>query len=128
MVTEEAAQAWEAEAKARDDAARAREEATKAHEDLAPLLAHVKELGEDVALVIDQRDALNIQIGMASARIRTLEDEIVTLKGTVRERDEALSGTGREIEALRVAVHDKDEALRVLEKACGELHGEVVGW
>jgi hypothetical protein len=33
------------------------------------------------------------------------------LKGTVRERDEALSGTGREIETLRAAVRDKDEAL-----------------
>jgi hypothetical protein len=31
---------------------------------------------------------------MASARVRTLEDEVVTLKGTVWERDEALSGTG----------------------------------
>jgi hypothetical protein len=31
---------------------------------------------------------------MASARVRTLEDEVVTLKGTVRERDEALSGAG----------------------------------
>jgi hypothetical protein len=34
---------------------------------------------------------------MASARVGTLEDEVVTLKGMVRERDEALSGTGREI-------------------------------
>jgi uncharacterized protein (UPF0335 family) len=65
---------------------------------------------------------------MASTRIRTLEDEVVTLKGTVRERDEALSGTGREIEALRAVVHDKDEALRAYEKACGELCDEVVGW
>jgi hypothetical protein len=32
----------------------------KAHEDLAPLLAHVKELEEDVALVGGQCDALNI--------------------------------------------------------------------
>jgi hypothetical protein len=48
---------------------------------------------------------------MASAHVRTLEDEVVTLKVTVRERDEALSSTGREIEALRVVVHDKDEAL-----------------
>jgi hypothetical protein len=83
----------------------------KACEDLAPLLVHVKELEEDVALVSGQRDALNIQIGMASAHVRTLEDEVVTLKVTVRERDEALSSTGREIEALRVVVHDKDEAL-----------------
>jgi hypothetical protein len=65
---------------------------------------------------------------MASAHVRTLEDEVVTLKGTVRERDEALLGTDREIEALRAAVHDKDEALRASEKACGELRDEVVGW
>jgi chromosome segregation ATPase len=82
-VREEAAQAWEDEAKAHDDVARAREEAAKAREDLASLLARVKELDEDVALVIGQHDALNIQIRMASARIRTLEDEVVTLKGMV---------------------------------------------
>jgi HD superfamily phosphodiesterase len=81
-VREEAAQAREAEAKAREDTARAQEEA-KAREDLAPLLACVKELEEDVALVSGQRDALNIQVGMASACVRTLEDEVVTLKGTV---------------------------------------------
>jgi hypothetical protein len=63
--------------------ARAREEAAKAHEDLAPLLAHVKELEEDVALVGGQRDALNIRVRMVSTRVRTLEDEVVTLKGTV---------------------------------------------
>jgi chromosome segregation ATPase len=91
--------------------ARAREEVAKAREDLAPLLAHVKELKEDVAIVGGQRDALNIQIGMAFARVRTLEDEVVTLKGTVQERDEALLGTSWEIEVLRAAVHDKDEAL-----------------
>jgi hypothetical protein len=65
---------------------------------------------------------------MASARVRTLEDEVVTLKGMVRERDEALSGTDQEIEALRAAVHDKDEDLRASEKACGELSDEVMGW
>jgi hypothetical protein len=65
---------------------------------------------------------------MASARVITLEDEVVTLKGTVRERDEALSGTGREIEVLRAALHDRDEALRASKKTCGELHDEVVGW
>jgi hypothetical protein len=48
-----------------------------------PLLARVKELEEDVALVSGQRDALNIQIRMASAHVRTLEDEVVTLKGMV---------------------------------------------
>jgi chromosome segregation ATPase len=88
----------------------------------------VKELEEDVALVSGQRDALNIQIRMASARVGTLEDEVATLKGTVRERDEALSVTGREIEVLRAAVHDKDEALRASEKAREELRDEVVGW
>jgi chromosome segregation ATPase len=121
-------QAREAKAKAREDAAKAREEAAKAREDLAPLLARVKELEEDVASVSNQRDALNIKIGMASTRVRTLEDEVVMLKGTVQERDEALSGTGREIEMLRAAVRDKDEALQVVEKAREELHDEVVGW
>jgi chromosome segregation ATPase len=82
-VREEAAQAREAEAKAREDTARAREEAAKAREDLVPMLACVKELEEDVALVGGQHDTLNIQIGMASARVGTLEDEVVTLKGTV---------------------------------------------
>jgi hypothetical protein len=43
----------------------------------------MKELKEDVALVSGQRDALNIQIGMTSARVGTLEDEVATLKGTV---------------------------------------------
>jgi hypothetical protein len=58
VVREEAAQARET--KAREDAAKAWEEATKAHEDLASLLARVKELEEDIALVGGQRDALNI--------------------------------------------------------------------
>jgi hypothetical protein len=88
----------------------------------------VKELEEDIALVGGQRDALNVQVGMASARIRSLEDEVVMLTGAVRESDEALSGASREIEVLKVAVHDKDEALRVSEKTCGELRNEVVGW
>jgi chromosome segregation ATPase len=111
-----------------EDAARVREEAAKAREDLTPLLARVKELEEDIALVGGQRDALNIQIGMASAHVRTLESEVVTLSGTVRERDEALSSAGREVEALRAALHDRDEALRASEKMCGELRDEVVGW
>jgi uncharacterized protein (DUF3084 family) len=59
-VREEAVQAREAKAKAREDAARAREEAAKAREDLTPLLARVKVLEEDIALVGGQRDALNI--------------------------------------------------------------------
>jgi hypothetical protein len=57
-----------------------------------------------------------------------LTEEVKTLKGIIRERDEALSGTGREIETLRVAVSDKGEALRAAEKACGELCDEIVGW
>jgi uncharacterized coiled-coil DUF342 family protein len=48
---EEAAQAREDVAEAREDATKAREETTKAHEDRAPLLARVKELEEDIALV-----------------------------------------------------------------------------
>jgi HD superfamily phosphodiesterase len=63
--------------------AKAREKAAKAREDLAPLLARVKELEEDVALVSGQRDALNVQIGMASTRVGTLENEVTTLRGTV---------------------------------------------
>jgi chromosome segregation ATPase len=128
VVKEEAAQAREAEAKAREDTTRAREEAAKAHEDLVPLLARVKELEEDIALVGGQRDALNIQVRMASTHVRTLEDKVVTLKGTVRERDEALSGADREIEVLRATIRDRDEALRASEKTCGELCDEVVGW
>jgi chromosome segregation ATPase len=111
----------------RDDAEKAWEEAAKACEDLAPLLARVKELEEDVALVSDQRDALNVQIGMASARVRTLENEVTTLEGTIRERDEALSGTDREIETLRAIVRNKDEALQAAEKARKELRDEIVG-
>jgi hypothetical protein len=88
----------------------------------------VKELEEDIALVGGQRDALNIQVGMASAHVRTLEDEVVKLKRTVRERDEALSGAGREIEVLRATVHNRDEALRASEKTCRELRDEVMGW
>jgi hypothetical protein len=82
-VREKAAQAREAEAKAREDATRAREEAAKAREDHAPLLVRVKELEEDIALVGGQHDAFNIQVRMASAHVRTLEDEVVMLKGTV---------------------------------------------
>jgi hypothetical protein len=43
----------------------------------------VKELEEDITLVGGQRDALNVQVEMASAHIKTLEDEVVMLKGTV---------------------------------------------
>jgi uncharacterized protein (DUF3084 family) len=59
-VREEVAQAREAVAKAHEDTARAQEEAAKAREELTSLLAHVKELEEDVTLVGGQRDALNI--------------------------------------------------------------------
>jgi hypothetical protein len=65
---------------------------------------------------------------MASTCVRTLEDEVMTLKGMVRERDEALSGTGQEIEVLRATVDDRNEALRASEKTCGELRDEVMGW
>jgi chromosome segregation ATPase len=65
---------------------------------------------------------------MASTRVGTLENEVTTLKGTVRERDEALSGTGQEIETLRATVRDRDEALRAVEKAHEELRDEVMGW
>jgi hypothetical protein len=80
---EEAVQARDAAAEACEDAAKAREEVAKAREDLAPLLARVKEFEEDVALVSGQRDALNVQIRLASARISTLTEEVKVLKGTV---------------------------------------------
>jgi peptidoglycan hydrolase CwlO-like protein len=64
----------------------------------------VKELEEDVALVSGQRDALNVQIRLVSACLETLKNEVMALKETVRARDEALSGTGREIEMLRATV------------------------
>jgi hypothetical protein len=80
-IREEATQSQEAKAKVREYVAKAQEEAAKAREDLVPLLAHVKVLEEDVALVSGQRDALNIQIGVASARVGTLENEVTMLKG-----------------------------------------------
>jgi chromosome segregation ATPase len=88
----------------------------------------VKELEEDIALVSGQRDALHVQIGLVSAHVGTLKNEVTTLKGTVRERDEALSGTGREIEMLRATVRDKGKAFQVAEKARDELRDEIVGW
>jgi hypothetical protein len=42
-------------------------------------------------------------------------------------KNEALSGTGREIEALRVILHDRDEALQAAKKAHDELHDQIVG-
>jgi chromosome segregation ATPase len=56
---EEAVQTWEIAAKAREDMTKAQEEAAKTHEDHASLLARVKELEEDIALVSGQRDTLN---------------------------------------------------------------------
>jgi uncharacterized protein (DUF3084 family) len=67
----------------REDATKAQEEAAKALEDHAPLLAHVKELEKDVALVSGQRDALDVQIGLVSTRVETLESKVMTLKETV---------------------------------------------
>jgi hypothetical protein len=43
----------------------------------------VKELEEDVALISGQRDALNMQIKLVSARVRTLTKKVKTLKETV---------------------------------------------
>jgi hypothetical protein len=48
---------------------------------------------------------------MASACVGTLENKVATLTGTVRERDEALSGTGWEIETLRATIRYRDVAL-----------------
>jgi chromosome segregation ATPase len=107
---------------------RAEEEMAKTREDHAPLLAHVKELEEDVTLVSGQRDALNVQIELVSARLETLKNEVVVLKETVRARDEALSGTGREIETLMATVRDRNKAPRAAEKAHDELRDQIVGW
>jgi chromosome segregation ATPase len=63
-----------------------------------------------------------------SAHVGTLENEVTTLKGTVRERDEALSGASREIETLRATVRDKGEALQAAEKARDELRDKIMGW
>jgi chromosome segregation ATPase len=107
---------------------KAQEEAAKARGDLAPLLARVKELEEDIALISGQRDALNVQIRLVFARVETLTEEVETLKDTVRERDKALSGTDREIKTPRATIYDKDETLRAAEKAHGELWDQIVGW
>jgi chromosome segregation ATPase len=96
---------------------KAQEEAAKSREDHTALLAHVKEL-----------EALNVQIGLVSARVETLESEVVTLKETIQSRDETLSGTDREIETLRAIIHDRDEALRAAEKAHSELCNQIMGW
>jgi chromosome segregation ATPase len=127
-VKEEAAQARAAEVTAREDATRAREEVTQAREALVPLSARVKELEEDVTLVSRHRDTLNIQIGQVTARFEALKNEVAMLSGAVLERDEALLNARQEIETLRAAVHDRDDALQALEKTCGGLRDEVVGW
>jgi chromosome segregation ATPase len=112
---------------AREDATRAREEAAKAREALVPLLACIKELEEYVTLVSKHRDTLNVQIGQVTARFEALKNEVATLSGAIRERDEALSNASRENESLRAAVRDRDGALQALEKTCGGLCNEVVG-
>jgi NACalpha-BTF3-like transcription factor len=56
---EVAEQAQDAVAKAHEEATKAREGA-KVREGLAPLLARVKELEEDIALVSGQHDALDV--------------------------------------------------------------------
>jgi hypothetical protein len=43
----------------------------------------MKELEEDIAHVSDQRDVLNVQIGLVSARIGALTKEDEALKETV---------------------------------------------
>jgi chromosome segregation ATPase len=106
---------------------KAQQEVAKTHEDHVPLLACVKELEEDVALVSGQRDTLNIQIGLVSARLETLKNEVVAFKEIIRVRDEALPGTNRGIEMLRAIVHDRDEALQAVEKAHGELRDQIMG-
>jgi chromosome segregation ATPase len=73
-------------------------------------------------------DALNVQIEEVSARFGALKDEVVTLSGVIQERDEALSNASREIEVLRATVRDKDDALQALERTCGGLCDEAVGW
>jgi chromosome segregation ATPase len=88
----------------------------------------VKELEEDIALVSRHRDALNVQIGEVSARFGALKDEVATLSGAIQERDEALSNARQEIETLRAAIRDRDGALQALERTCGGLRDEVVGW
>jgi uncharacterized coiled-coil DUF342 family protein len=60
VLKEEATHAQDTMAKALEYTTKAREEASRAHEDLPSLLARVKELEEDIALVSGQHDALNV--------------------------------------------------------------------
>jgi predicted nucleic acid-binding Zn-ribbon protein len=71
----------------------------------------VKELEEDVTLVSRHRNTLNVQIGQVTARFEALKNEVATLSGAVRERDEALSNARQEIETLTTVVRDRDGAL-----------------
>jgi hypothetical protein len=57
-----------------------------------------------------------------------LKDEVTMLSGVIRERDEALSNASREIKVLRVIVRGKDETLQALERTCGGLRDEAMGW
>jgi hypothetical protein len=47
------------------------------------------------------------------------QNEVATLSGAVRERDEALSNARQEIETLRAAVRDRDGAPRAREDMRG---------
>jgi predicted nucleic acid-binding Zn-ribbon protein len=108
-VKEEVVQAWATEAVAREDVTKAREEAARARKDLEPRLARVKELEE------------------VTARFGALKDEIVALNGAVQEKDATLQTAHQEIEALRVTICDRDDALQGLKRTCGGLRDEVVG-
>jgi hypothetical protein len=57
-----------------------------------------------------------------------LKDEVTTLSGVIWEKDKALSNAGQEIEVLRATVCGKDETLQALERTCGGLRDEAVGW
>jgi hypothetical protein len=57
-----------------------------------------------------------------------LKDEVTMLSRVVWEKDEALSNTGREIKVLRATVCGKDETLQALERTCGGLRDEAMGW
>jgi chromosome segregation ATPase len=61
------------------------------------------------------------------ARLKTLNNKVVALKETIQARDEALSGTDREIETLRATIHDRDEAHRAAKKAHYELRDQIMG-
>jgi hypothetical protein len=62
-----------------------------------------------------------------TARYGALKDEIAALSGAIQEKDAALLNACQEIEMLRAAVRDRDDALQGLERTCGGLRDEVVG-